>query len=341
MDGNWTSAAMSGDGKTIVVGENTGRVYLSTNSGSSWSETRPAGNSNYNWQSIAMTDDGQTIIAATYGNGLYRSTNRGSTWSEIQPLGNTDGTWNSVGISDNAQTIVAGVDGYRLYQTTNGGISWQELQPLGNTDNDWRVTAVSDDGQKILVGQSTGSSANGRLFLSTDGGSSYNEVQPAGNVDRDWYLGTMSGDGYTLISGVSGGRLYLGLYPLPTVSTGYQWASTTDTPHCNDAKPASSPQLFQITTSRNKATLYFTPIGNIRDYIISFSTKPSAEDYGASVTLSAEGVQNYSIYMLAPLTQYYFKVRGQNGCMPGDWSNILSGKTTNNTLNTKNFFLFQ
>ena len=99
------------------------------------------------------------------------------------------------------------------------------------------------------------------------------------------------------------------------------------TPSCSDSKPSSSPDLFQINTSKNSAKLFFSPISNTQKFHISYSTKPNAQDYGAEVTLAKEGVQNFTINSLKPNTTYYIKVRGQNGCMPGDWSNIIKIKT--------------
>ncbi len=97
-------------------------------------------------------------------------------------------------------------------------------------------------------------------------------------------------------------------------------------PSCNDSKSIGLPDLFQIETTQNSATIYFTPV-NTSQYYISYSTSSSAEEHGVEVALGLEGVQNYTINYLLPETTYYFKVRSQNGCMPGDWSNIKSAKT--------------
>ncbi len=104
-------------------------------------------------------------------------------------------------------------------------------------------------------------------------------------------------------------------------------SNNNSTPICNDEKSSSAPDLFQINTTKNLAKLFFTPISNTNKYVFSFSTKPNAQENGAEVTLAREGVQNYTINLLKPNTIYYFKVRGQNGCMTGDWSNIMQIKT--------------
>ncbi|MBI4137000.1 LysM peptidoglycan-binding domain-containing protein, partial [Candidatus Roizmanbacteria bacterium] len=98
---------------------------------------------------------------------------------------------------------------------------------------------------------------------------------------------------------------------------------------CTDSAPAGTPDLFQISTTSTTATVYFTPLTDTNTYYISYSTKDSAEEHGVQVTLGSDGVQNYTINALQPRTKYYFKVRGQKGCMPGNWSDIKSAITTN------------
>jgi hypothetical protein len=93
--------------------------------------------------------------------------------------------------------------------------------------------------------------------------------------------------------------------------------------YCGNASPVAAPSLFQIDVNNTSAKLFFTPIANVNKYFISFSTKSFAEEFGTEVNLAKEGVQSYTVYHLKPSTTYYFKVRGQNGCMPGTWSNIV------------------
>ncbi|MEI6691075.1 MAG: GLUG motif-containing protein [bacterium] len=103
-------------------------------------------------------------------------------------------------------------------------------------------------------------------------------------------------------------------------------ASSADS-SCNDPKPNSTPDLFQINSTGTTAKIFFTPLSDTNKFYISYSTKPKAEEHGVEIELSKEGVQNYTIKELKPNTIYYYKVRGQNGCASGDWSNILAAKT--------------
>lgn len=109
-------------------------------------------------------------------------------------------------------------------------------------------------------------------------------------------------------------------------------------PSCNDSKPASIPDLFQIDATSTSAKLFFTPITNTSDFYVSFSEHSNAEDNGEQVTLVREGVQSETVYFLKANTTYYFKVRGQNGCMPGEWSSIMKIKTSSKDQINKNIF---
>lgn len=104
-------------------------------------------------------------------------------------------------------------------------------------------------------------------------------------------------------------------------------ASTTQDasiPICHDETPSGVPDLFQIDASGTTAILYFTPIANTSHYFISYSKNSNAEDHGVIADLGSDGVQSYTIRELHGGAKYFFKVRGQNGCMPGNWSNIKS-----------------
>jgi hypothetical protein len=107
-------------------------------------------------------------------------------------------------------------------------------------------------------------------------------------------------------------------------------SSSHSTYSCGAEKPVGAPDLFQIDVTDSTAQLFFTPLSNTNRFFISFSSLETAEEHGADVALARDGVQNFTVNLLNPSTIYYFKVRGQNGCMPGDWSNVMKIRTNQN-----------
>jgi len=113
-------------------------------------------------------------------------------------------------------------------------------------------------------------------------------------------------------------------------STGeVQGASMPGAPVCGDWPPTNAPNLFQIDTTKNSATLYFTPVNDyLSYYYVAYGYKEGDERFGVQFPAGlSKGVVNYTIGALAPQNTYYFKVRGGNGCAAGPWSNWLEAKT--------------
>lgn len=125
--------------------------------------------------------------------------------------------------------------------------------------------------------------------------------------------------------------------PVPTsVPSSSSSFSTPDAPYrdpgvprCDAAAPSHSPDLFQIDATTTSARLYFAPAGTPNGgYFIAYGTSTNAEGHGVYFDHSdMSGVIDFTIDALKPNTTYYFKVRGQSGCMPGDWSQIMKVKT--------------
>jgi photosystem II stability/assembly factor-like uncharacterized protein len=206
MDGNWSGVASDADGSNlIVVDQNGGRVYISTNNGTSWTETQPNGDIFNPWSEDPASDaDGSNLIVPGNNGRLYISTNGGSSWTETQPAGASDKFWRSVASDADGSTLMAAVGLGRLYLSTNGGSSWTDTQPAGNTDQYWWDVASDADGSNLFAAITAG-----RLYISTDGGSNWTETQPKGNTNGDWYTIASDADGSVLIAAENTGRVYV------------------------------------------------------------------------------------------------------------------------------------
>lgn len=115
--------------------------------------------------------------------------------------------------------------------------------------------------------------------------------------------------------------------PTPIPAAANISSGSVSTPSCGNAAPTNSPNLFQVTAQGNTATLYFVPVsGPNNKYYVSYGLNSNAEGFGVEFNYSdRSGVIPYTINYLFPGT-WYFKVRGGNGCMPGNWSAVMSTK---------------
>lgn len=106
-------------------------------------------------------------------------------------------------------------------------------------------------------------------------------------------------------------------------------SGTPSTPACNDQKPGNAPVLLSaVSNSANSITLTWAGAEDpVSYYLVTFGTRPGQQLYG-NPDVGGNGTASYTINSLQGGRTYYFKVRGGNGCMPGDFSNEVSGVVT-------------
>ncbi len=104
--------------------------------------------------------------------------------------------------------------------------------------------------------------------------------------------------------------------------------SSTSTNVCSNAKPSGIPDLFQINSSTNTLSIYFSPVSSNRDrYFVSYGTTSNVPEHGFEFENNENGVVMVDVNALKANTTYYFRVRAGNGCQPGDFSNELAATT--------------
>jgi hypothetical protein len=106
--------AVSADGTRLAACGNGGYIYVSTNSGVSWTPIDPAFGGR--WRTMSSSPNGATWYAASESYGIFRSTDFGANWDS--PFYGADGLWTDVAGSD---------EGERVFVSRNGGV-W--LYPL-------------------------------------------------------------------------------------------------------------------------------------------------------------------------------------------------------------------
>jgi hypothetical protein len=100
---------------------------------------------------------------------------------------------------------------------------------------------------------------------------------------------------------------------------------------CGDSVTTGTPNLFEIHTAKNSATLYFAPpTMPYSNFYVAYSTKSDIWEYGTQYNQGySPGVLRYTINSLKSNTKYYFLLRAGNGCATGNWGNTMIASTSN------------
>jgi hypothetical protein len=83
--GDWKCVAMSGDGTKLAAAQSNGYIYISTDSGNTWTQQTAAGAGN--WYSIAFSGDGSRLIAGQNSGHYFVRPNYITQWSTIYVYG--------------------------------------------------------------------------------------------------------------------------------------------------------------------------------------------------------------------------------------------------------------
>lgn len=168
LSGNWSVAAWSGDGSTLLVGQYAGSNGILQR----WTndfrrvQTLPLTGS---LRDAALSRDGRVMLVAASNSGfatgaLSLSTDHGATWTTVGP----DDVWRSVAVSEDGRVLLAGSQGPgsgdfgRVMVSTNGGLSWRTVVPNEATN----AVALTPSGQDLFA-------AGGTLRRSRDGGTTW------------------------------------------------------------------------------------------------------------------------------------------------------------------------
>lgn len=221
------------NGSNIFVGDGSGRVYLSTNNGSSWAAAYSGISLTTVYAIVFGTGTNMFAGGTGSGGGVYLSTNNGSSWTAV----NTGLTNTSVfALLTDGSNIFAGTAG-GVFLSTNNGTSWtavntgltnldiQKLVISGtnlfaatlggvflSTNNGTSWTAVNtgltnlDVNSLAISGNNLFAGTLGGVFLSTNNGTSWTEVN-SGLTDLDVYV--VHTVGTRIFAGTFGGGIFL------------------------------------------------------------------------------------------------------------------------------------
>ena len=309
LSGTLVSVAISHDGTKAIIGAEYGNVYVSSDSGSSWTATSLS--SSLRWYGVAMSSDGSKMVACSnpsfqngdYNGQLQMSTDGGSTWNALSP----SGRFRDVAMSTDGQVIAATAEEGKVHISTDGGSTFTER---GDTLK-WSKIAMSSDGSKMIASliytgtvgyvsldggvtwtQPTlssgewddvaitsdgskmyviGTGSSGKIWVSTDDGSTWQEDFDSG---KDWKTITVSPDGNVVVALEN--SVYHKDWPT-TTTTGTTVTDTTVTVTMTNTSTSAT-----ATTSVTQTTSVTTTEVTETATIVTETTFP--EDGGAGTT---------------------------------------------------------
>jgi photosystem II stability/assembly factor-like uncharacterized protein len=228
---SWRGVDSSSDGTKLVgvVGSG-GRIYTSTDSGSTWTVRGVAGAwvgvaSNYNNLIIAAVDRNPSAE----GQGIYVSIDSGATWNKRE----TSRLWSAIACSNDSTTptLCAVVNSGRIYVSLDNGNNWTSQT---NIDRAWSAVAL---------GYSTGVAVvnGGGIHYSEDTTSdSWNEVN---NQNRAYSGVACSDNGDILVAVVNGGYIYT------SSDSGTNWTQRAISAAWSSVSCSSDGEIMQATVN--------------------------------------------------------------------------------------------
>ena len=146
------------DGVYVIAAGNAGKIYRSSNSGSTWSGYTVATD---NFRSVFSLNN-DVWIAANNGN-VYK-TSKASSPVTAANIGSTI-TINSVYFVNSNLGFICGEAG-NIYKSVNGGTNWT-LSNTGVSSTDLNAISFKDENNGVAVGKS------GSIYMTANGGSSW------------------------------------------------------------------------------------------------------------------------------------------------------------------------
>jgi hypothetical protein len=319
---SWADTQCASDPSGGVYLWHRGQVYISANSGATWTVTAPpsagwyslamsadgyrvaAGSSDgqvcllpyagpwrsvgasneYDFTAVATSADGRKLVAGSNYGLIYTSSDSGTNWSSTSAPAND---WTFVASSAEGTKLLAAAYGDRLYVSSNSGASWM----AGGPSNYWSSVASSADGSKLVAASYldlTGNSGTGRVYFSADSGATWTATSAPGAF---WTAVASSADGSKLVAsealswGQAGsGRIHL------SVDSGISWtlAGAPSNYWVGVASSGDGKKLVAVSSGSNGGDgLIYTS----SDSGISWShtTVPTNDWY--SITSSADGMR--------------------------------------------------
>ena len=177
---------------TVLTVTTNNRIYISRNSGSTWSSYTPAGISD-SWQKAITNGNGTKIIAIRNDDYIYYSVDSGNSWNTIASVQ----PWSDICVNADF-TIFAACTANKVFVSLTGGTTWIETTPSTSPSNRWyRKIACSLNGSRVYVTSTIGNTSNGNLYYSAN----YGQTWRTKGISTSWYGISCDATGRILIAG--------------------------------------------------------------------------------------------------------------------------------------------
>ncbi|MBK9638818.1 MAG: T9SS type A sorting domain-containing protein [Bacteroidetes bacterium] len=224
--------AMDINGSYLVAEDSTKEVFLSVDSGITWSTLGiyPLD------LTYDITTNGSSVLSGTYRNGVMRTINNGLTWTEANNGLTASEVWD---MTTSGTNLYAQVSNRRIFKSPDNGNSWTEINP-GWPYNSY-IDGFAVDGNKIYV-----AAGGAGIYISLNGGTTWSFATSG--------LSTVSVrkialNGLTIYAGTSSKGIY------KSVNGGVSWSAantgistknvTAICVHGNDVYAGTSSGLFK------------------------------------------------------------------------------------------------
>lgn len=210
----WKCAAVNNDGSLIyigayynIAGEVPGRLYKSSNFGTSWDEIRPAGDVNLPWYFVECNSSG-TVVVATTNTKVYISQDSGGTWNDRTPPQILASTMISIAINDTGDRIVVTGRSGNIYTSSNYGVDWTEINVVVTSSTSWSDVSCNSDGSIVVVNMN-----GGRCWISFNYGSTWTETRPSLlDMNRNWRNIDCNGSATRIVAVEDPGGVFVGTF---------------------------------------------------------------------------------------------------------------------------------
>jgi hypothetical protein len=198
----WSGIATSADGTVVVGGTTTKGLYISTNSGYTWTQIATFPDLSGVIVSVACDSDCSVIVACT-ATIIYTSTNSGGSWVAITPTVSGTAvsalksvTSNADGTKMYAATGTGNTADQYIFASTNAGASWLAAHASGER-RAWASVDTDSVGTKVLA------SATQYVFTSANSASTFAQSLDMGASATP--IVTLAGTGLSAAAGDSFG----------------------------------------------------------------------------------------------------------------------------------------